>query len=72
MTRKQKTGSDKAKPTLPGNGGNVENDVNKSGEQAPTQKNEGRRTPESRHDRETHVGGTNQVTVRRGGSGGAH
>ncbi|QJW83157.1 hypothetical protein HK414_00290 [Ramlibacter terrae] len=40
--------------------GKNENDSNKQGEQAPTQKNEGRRTPESRHDRENQVGGTNQ------------
>ena len=36
--------------------GKVENDFNQQGEQAPTQKNEGRRTPESRHDRESKIG----------------
>ncbi|MBA2675481.1 hypothetical protein [Ramlibacter sp.] len=46
--------------------GKVENDTNKQGEQAPTQKNEGRRTPESRHDREAQVGGTNQHKARAG------
>lgn len=46
--------------------GKVENDTNKLGEQAPTQKNEGRRTPESRHDREAQVGGQNQSQARRG------
>lgn len=46
--------------------GKVENDHNKVGEQAPTQKNEGRRTPESRHDRESHVGGGNQTQARTG------
>lgn len=51
----------------PGRSGKVENDTNKMGETAPTQKNEGRRTPESRHDRETHIGGANQNQVRRGG-----
>lgn len=45
--------------------GKTENDHNKQGEQAPTQSNEGRRTPESRHDREDHIG-NNQVKVRRG------
>ena len=44
--------------------GKVENDFNKQGEQVPTQKNEGRRTPESRHDREAQVGGSNQHQVR--------
>lgn len=50
--------------------GKVENDFNKVGETAPTQKNEGRRTPDSRHDREAHVGGGNQSQSRRGGPGG--
>jgi hypothetical protein len=36
--------------------GKVENDYNQQGEQVPTQKNEGRRTPESRHDRESKIG----------------
>ena len=47
--------------------GKVENDTNKMGETAPTQKNEGRRTPESRHDRESHLGGENQTMTRKGG-----
>lgn len=46
------------------------NDTNKLGETAPTQKNEGRRTPQSRNDRLTQVGGTNIVQVRTGGKGG--
>lgn len=49
--------------------GKNENDFNKQGEQPPTQKNEGRRTPESRHDREDHVGGSNQKQVRTGMAG---
>lgn len=49
--------------------GKVENDSNKQGNQAPTQKNEGKRTPESRHDRENRIGGTNQNQVRTGTSG---
>jgi hypothetical protein len=40
---------------------------NKAGHQEPTPRNEPRRTPESRHDRESHVGGGNQVQSRRGG-----
>ncbi len=52
-----------------GRSGKVENDSNKLGEGTPTQKNEGRRTPQSRHDRESHVGGENQTMSRRGGPG---
>ena len=44
--------------------GKVENDTNKQGEQVPTQKNEGRRTPDSRHDRESQIG-NNQSKQRR-------
>lgn len=50
--------------------GKVANDHNKLGEQKPTQKNEGRRTPESRHDRQTRVGGANEIEARTGGKGG--
>lgn len=71
MTRKQKSGADKPKPTAEGSGGKVENDTNKMGEQEPTQKNEGRRTAKSRHDREAHVGSSNQTQSRRGSSGGS-
>lgn len=46
--------------------GKVENDFNKMGEQAPTQKNQGRRTPQSRHDRESKIGGGNQPQSQRG------
>jgi hypothetical protein len=45
--------------------GKVENDTNKQGKAQATQSNEGRRTPQSRHDREDHIG-NNQVKVRRG------
>lgn len=71
MSRKQKSASDKPKPTSPGSGGKVENDTNKMGEQRPTQKNEGKRTPQSRHDRDTLVGTSNQVRARKGRAGGA-
>ena len=57
---------DRQEPGTPKNS----NDHNKLGEKKPTQKNEGRRTPESRHDRETHVGGMNVVQARTGGKGG--
>lgn len=50
--------------------GKVENDHNKMGNEAPTQKNEGKRTPESRHDRESHVGSQNQTQSRTGRAGG--
>jgi len=46
--------------------GKVDNDRNKAGKQAPTQKNEGRRTPQSRHDRESRIG--NNQSKMRGGS----
>ena len=46
--------------------GKVENDTNKLGKQEPTQLNQGERTPDSRSDRESHVGGSNQSQSRRG------
>ncbi|ABM35330.1 hypothetical protein [Polaromonas naphthalenivorans] len=46
--------------------GKVENDSNKQGKQEPTQLNQGQRTPDSRSDREAHVGGSNQSQSRRG------
>ncbi len=49
--------------------GKVENDHNRQGDQDATQKNEGRRTPESRHDRDAHIGSGNQVQSRQGGGG---
>jgi hypothetical protein len=64
MARKAKSQnpSDKQAPLS----GKVENDFNQQGEQVPTQRNEGRRTPESRSDREAHIGGANQNNNRRG------
>lgn len=55
--------------TNSGHGGKVENDHNKMGDQQPTQLNEGQRTPESRHDREAHIGGGNQTQSRKGTGG---
>jgi len=50
--------------------GKVENDHNKQGEQDATQLNQGHRTPESRADRESHVGSHNQSQARRQPPGG--
>lgn len=47
--------------------GKVENDHNRQGKQEPTQKNEARRTPESRHDRDAQVGSQNQTQSRKNG-----
>ncbi|SFU71898.1 hypothetical protein SAMN05216350_104147 [Polaromonas sp. YR568] len=55
-------------PKASGHGGKVENDFNQVGEQKPTQRNEGQRTANSRSDRESHVGGSNQLQSRRGGN----
>jgi hypothetical protein len=49
--------------------GKVANDHNKLGNTEPTQKNEGERTPESRHDRQNLAGSHNQVSARKGGGG---
>ena len=51
--------------------GKVENDFNQQGEQVPTQKNEGRRTPESRHDRESKIGNNQGKQSRSAPDGGA-
>lgn len=65
MTNKQNP-RDKQPPHT----GKVENDTNKVGEQEPTQINEGRRTPDSRSDREAHIGSDNQTQSRRGNTTG--
>jgi len=68
----EQTASAKGRPAdhqVPGTG-KVANDHNKQGGQAPTQKNEGQRTPESRHDRQNiGSGGHNEVAARKGGGG---
>ncbi|SDM10963.1 hypothetical protein SAMN05428957_102355 [Oryzisolibacter propanilivorax] len=46
--------------------GKVENDHNRQGQQETTQKNQAQRTPESRHDRQNHIGSDNQSQERRG------
>ena len=49
----------------------LSNDHNKVGNKEPTQTNQGRRTPQSRHDRQTISGGPmNVVQARTGGKGG--
>jgi hypothetical protein len=53
---------------VPGTG-KVANDHNKLGNTEPTQVNEGNRTPESRHDRQSLAGSQNQVSARKGGGG---
>ena len=49
--------------------GKVANDHNKVGEQTLTQKNEAKRTSESRTDRQAHLGSSNQTQSRRGNTG---
>jgi hypothetical protein len=50
--------------------GKLANDHNKVGNEPPTQKNQGRRTPASRHDRlSIGPGPQNQVSARKGGGG---
>ena len=53
----------------PANTGKVANDHNKVGAQALTQKNEAKRTSDSRTDREAHLGSNNQTQSRRGNTG---
>ena len=50
--------------------GKVAQAHNSTGDQPPTAINQGRRTPESRGDRDTHVGSGNQTQSRRGGGTG--
>jgi hypothetical protein len=64
MTKSQNPADQQAPQT-----GKVENDHNKVGNTEPTQKNEGKRTPDSRSDRESHIGGNNQNQSRRGTTG---
>ena len=49
--------------------GKVGNDHNKVGDQTLTQKNQSKRTPDSRTDREAHIGSSNQTQSRRGSTG---
>lgn len=67
MTHKQNPRDDQTPNT-----GKVANDTNKLGEQETTQLNQGQRTPDSRSDRESHIGGSNQSQSRRGPVGNRH
>ncbi|MGB4117841.1 MAG: hypothetical protein WBK51_14980 [Polaromonas sp.] len=49
--------------------GKVANDHNRVGEQPLTQMNQPKRTPDSRTDREAHIGSGNQTQSRRGATG---
>ena len=49
--------------------GKVANDHNKVGDQELTQKNQSNRTPDSRTDREAHIGSGNHTQSRRGSTG---
>lgn len=53
------------KSLAPGSGGKSVNDTNKVGAQPATQKNQGKRTPISREDRQAHLGADNQSQERR-------
>lgn len=67
MTHRYKTPpQDKQEPLS----GKVENDFNKLGNKKPTAKNQGERTPASRHDRENKIG-NNQTKMRSGSLQGA-
>jgi hypothetical protein len=65
MSKKAQAKGNPADHQQPGTG-KVANDHNKQGAQAATQKNQSQRTPESRHDRESKVGGSNQGQMRKG------
>jgi hypothetical protein len=64
MSKKQNPRDEQAPNT-----GKVANDHNKVGEQDLTQKNEAKRTSDSRNDREAHIGSGNQTQSRQGNTG---
>jgi hypothetical protein len=63
MTHRYKSQEQDKQAPMSGKSGN---DANKLGKAQATQKNEGRRTPKSRHDRDNLIG-NNQTHMRRGG-----
>ncbi len=69
MARKHSAPKNKGKPKAQAGGGKLANDHNQTGSPSATQKNEGRRTPQSRSDRDTQVGTDNQSRTRQGGPG---
>ncbi len=61
--------SKRNRPKKPPGTGKRANDRNQeSPEASATQLNQGRRSPQSRSDRDTQVGSTNQTSSRKGGS----
>ncbi len=62
MTKSQNPADQQAPQT-----GKVENDHNKVGNTDPTQKNEGKRTPDSRSDREANIR-NNEAHMKQGAS----
>ena len=63
MTHRYKSQPQDKQAPMSGKSGN---DTNKLGKAEATQKNEGRRTPNSRHDRDNLIG-NNQTQMRQGG-----
>ena len=64
---KSVSAQDRQEPHTP----KLANDHNRMGENKPTQTNQGRRTPQSRHERQTISGGPmNIIQARTGGKGG--
>ena len=63
---KHQSPADKQQPQT----GKVENDHNKVGQQPATQKNEGKRTPESRSDREANIR-NNEAHMKQAGTKGS-
>ena len=61
--------NNRADQTAEGNegSGKVAQAHNSMGDKSATQLNQGRRSPGSRHDRDAHIGSSNQVQSRRGG-----
>lgn len=71
-TRREDNGGNDNKGNDNEGSGKVAQAHNATGDQPATQLNQGRRTPESRHDRDAHLGSGNQVQSRRGASGGGN
>jgi hypothetical protein len=65
MNKKTHTNSDVSEQP-----GKYANDHNKAGKTPATQLNQGHRSPASRSDRDTHLGGNNQSQKRQGPAGG--
>jgi len=71
MTHSHSNNRPEKEPTPATEGsGKVAQAHNSAGDQPPTQIHQGRRTPESRGDRDTHLGSGNQTQSRQGAAGG--